>query len=34
MNKVQSSKFKPGTPNRLLYTRFGAGDVVQAAQGP
>lgn len=34
MNKVQSSRFKPGTPNRLLYTRFGVGDAVQAAQGP
>lgn len=34
MNKIQSSKFKPGTPNRLLYSRFGAGNAVQAAQGP
>lgn len=34
MNKIQSSRFKPGTPNRLLYSRFGSGDVVQAAQGP
>ena len=33
-NKIQSSKFKPGTPNRLLFSRLGAGDVVQAAQGP
>lgn len=33
-NKIISSKFKPGTPNRLLYSRLGVSRDVQAASGP
>lgn len=34
LDKIVSTRFKPGTPNRLLYSRLGAPTVVAAASGP
>lgn len=32
-NKITSSRFKAGTPNRLVYSRID-GSLVKAASGP
>lgn len=33
-NKIQATKFKAGTPNRLLYSAVGQQPQVEAAAGP
>ncbi len=32
--RLQTDRFKAGTPNRLLYSRLGSTSLVQSSEGP